>query len=224
MVIFGHLLKATKEDMRLHFLSSLCLAILLQLSLVSSAQTEFNLVGGQQLNAKIISETETEITFEIAKKNDKTKTKKIAKSRLFSTVTNGLETIHYNPEEGNIHYSKDDMRYYVYGQQDAYQYYKTTWTVIVAGVMGGVAGVWMGSEGSALLILAPVVGTIGGTLVQKHEPKPELTRSKSYLKEPAYVLGYKKTARSKKIFNSIKSAVVGTLVGGAVGLALYDPN
>ena len=144
------------------------------------------------------------------------------KERLFSVVSDGLETIYYNPETGVHHYTVEDMRMYVYGQQDAYQYYKTTWSMVAAAAVGAGAGLWMGTEGSAVVVLAPVVGTIAGTVVQSHAPKPDMARSASYLKEPAYVLGFKKTARGKKVVNSIKSAVVGSIVGGAIGFGIYN--
>ena len=182
------------------------------------SQTQFNMIGGQQFDANIVSEDEENIVYEITKKN-KSKQKTMPKERLFSTITNGKETIHYRPDMGYYNYNVNDMRYYVYGQQDAYQYYKTPIAVIVSGAVGAAAGFWMGTEESGLVVLSPLVGTIAGTLSQKHKPDPSKTRSKSYLKEPAYVLGYEKSARSKKVFNAIKGALVGSMVGATLGFA-----
>tara|TARA_B100000508_G_scaffold141083_1_gene146150 strand:- start:4321 stop:4872 length:552 start_codon:yes stop_codon:yes gene_type:complete len=176
-------------------------------------------MGGQSFGGKIISEDEERLKFETKKKNGKIKYVNIWLDQVFSVTTDGKEKIYYKVDSTDEDmYSVEEMRLYIYGQQDARANHKTPLPVIVGFSVSAVLGVFLGSKNSALLVVSPVVGTLAGSSTQNNRPKTKYARNEKVLQSPAYIEGYRKGARGKKIFNSIIASVAGGIAGGVVGL------
>jgi len=178
------------------------------------------LLGGQNFNGTLKSETFDQFTFETTKKNGKTKELIIWKDQVFSITTSGKEKFYYTQDSSDeMSYSVEEMRLYVYGQQDARANHKTTLPMIVGFTVSGVLGAYLGSRNSALVLVTPVAGTLIGSATQNNKPKKKNARSEKVLSSPAYIEGYRKGARGKKIFKTIAASVVGAVAGSIVGFA-----
>lgn len=184
------------------------------------SQSFILLLGGQSFSGELKSETFDQLIFQITKKNGKSKDLNIWKDQVFSITTAGVEKFYYQPDSNDeMHYSVEEMRLYVYGQQDARENHKTTLPMIVGFTVSGVLGAYLGSKNSALVIVTPVAGTLIGSATKNNKPKQKNARSEKILASPAYIEGYRKGARGKKIFHTIAASIVGGLAGGIVGLA-----
>jgi hypothetical protein len=121
-------------------------------------------------------------------------------------------------------YSEEEMREYIYGQQDARKNYKVTLPVIVGGGVSALVAFWAGTYKSALVLTGPLAGTIAGSVAKGNTPKKEDARNEKILASAAYIEGYRKGARSKKVIRTIASSIVGMVVGGAAGFIVADSN
>ena len=81
----------------------------------------------------------------------------------------------------------------------------------------------LGTKGNAFLLTSPILGTVAGGAVQNNKPSQKTARNSKVLSSPAYVEGYRKAARSKKLINSISASAIGGLVGALSGL-VYANN
>jgi len=70
-----------------------------------------------------------------------------------------------------------------------------------------------------LVIVAPFGATLIGSLGKAH-PRKSMVRDTKYLNDPAYVLGFERTANTRKMMRSLLGAFVGTAVGVGVGYAV----
>jgi hypothetical protein len=59
-------------------------------------------------------------------------------------------------------------------------------------------------------------------VAQSNKPKPKDARSDRVLAQPAYVEGFRKGARGKKIIRTIGSSIVGMVVGGVAGFVVAN--
>lgn len=206
------------------FVLILCFVGLLFRSQCAYAQSNILLLGGQSFNGKLIEEQEEKFIFEVVNKKGKTKTIGILSDRIFSITTNQVEKIYYEVDTNDEDlYSVEEMRMYIYGQQDAAAHHKTSFTVLAAGAVSASLGFVFGADNNALLLTSPVFGALAGGAVTRNQPKPENARDPQVLSDPAYVDGYIKAARTKKILNSIKAGIVGGIVGSFTGL-IYANN
>ncbi|MGB0402968.1 MAG: hypothetical protein ACPGEG_02655 [Salibacteraceae bacterium] len=201
------------------FISIYCILI----SCFGFAQSKVLLLGGQEFEGKLISEDTEKIFLEVTTKKGKVKEVGMWKDRVFSITTSGKEKFYYEVDTSDQEmYSVEEMRYYIFGQQDANLNHKTTFPIIMAAVVSGSLTFLMASDNNAFLLTAPVLGAILGSVVQDNRPKPKNARNPKVLSNPAYVEGYRKTARTKKILNSIKSAVIAGIVGTTAGLIVHS--
>ncbi|UTW63531.1 hypothetical protein KFE98_05095 [bacterium SCSIO 12741] len=193
------------------------IAFILLLLNSASAQVQFLLLSGQEFEGKILSQTEEYLEIEYERKG-KTKVKMMDKTRFFSYTVDGKETIVYDPEESELGFSVEDMRYYIYGQQDALVKHKTTLPVITSAVVSFGTAFYAGYEGSGLVVLSPVVGTIAGSLTQRNGPTLKSDINPEYLNKPAYIMGYKKQAKARKVLNCIGIGIASATAGALAGL------
>jgi hypothetical protein len=131
--------------------------------------------------------------------------------RVFSvTRATGEEILLYKPDSlsGEI-LSAQDMRYFIYGQQDARKHYKAYWTYAVGFASGALLpslGIWGLPDFLPPFAFAFLVNIPKITIKQKMVSNPQ------YMNEDAYLAGFQRIAEKKRMFNVLK--------GGAVGLAL----
>lgn len=195
------------------------------ISLMGIGQSQVLLLGGQEFEGKINSEDSEKVFLQIITKKGKNKEIGMWKDRIFSITTNGKEKFYYEADTTDEEqYSIEEMRMYIFGQQDANLNHKTPLPIITSAVVSGTLTFLLGTENNALLLTAPAIGAILGSIVQDNRPKPKNARNSKVLANPSYIEGYRKTARSKKILNSIKSSVISGLVGATAGLIVHSNN
>ncbi len=182
-----------------------------------SAQTKFLMISGQEFEGKIISQTEEYLEIEYLRKG-KSKVRPFDRNRFFSYTENGKETILYDPAESELGFSVEDMRYYIYGQQDALAKHKVTVPVITSAVVSFGAAFYAGYEGSGLVVLSPVLGTLAGSFTKKNRPTLKSDINPDYLNKPAYIMGYKKQAKARKVLNCIGIGIASATAGALAGL------
>lgn len=148
--------------------------------------------------------------------------KRVVKDNVFSiTHADGKEEIIYSPDtlgflvtdvvEPEIDYTVEEMRRYIYGAQDGKKVKKTAALLTSAGIstVGSGLGAFFGPIAPATYIL--VLGTT------KQKPNEKLVSHPEYIQDEAYLQGYKKAARKRKII----AAAEGGLIGLSIGIVAY---
>ncbi len=173
------------------------------------------LMTGKVLDGTVTSEDSAYIYYEYEKSSGKVKQKKLDWERVFSHTVNGEETVVYLEDSTNGNYfTEEEMRYYILGEQDAQNGYKSNWTVW-AGVPV-TAGLGYVLSSSPLVFATPFVYMLAASM-PKYKMTPSSISNPEYLKNPAYILGYERTARTKRLFKSLASGVAGAAIGVAIG-------
>ncbi len=148
--------------------------------------------------------------------------KRVMKENVFSiTHSDGKEEIIYSPDtlgflvtdvvEPEVDYTVEEMRRYIYGAQDGKKVKKTAVLLTSAGIstIGSGLGAFYGPIAPATYIL--VLGTT------KQKPNESLVSHPEYIQDEAYLQGYKKAARKRKII----AAAEGGLIGLSIGIVAY---
>jgi len=144
-------------------------------------------------------------------KRKKTKQRSIDAYRVFSVrYANGSEVVMYQQDTaiGN-YFSQEEMRLFIYGEQDARANFKGR-KLLLIGAAYGIAG-GLALPESFIVLLVPASAALLAML-PRVKIRPEMARNKKLLSEPAYVMGFERTARGKKIQSVLKGAVVGTIL------------
>ena len=183
-----------------------------------SAQQEKSvilLMTGKLIEGTVTSEDTAYIYYEYEKSSGKVKQKQLDWERVFSHTVDGKETVVYleDTSSGN-YFTEEEMRYYILGEQDAQKGYKSNWTVWVG--VPTTAGLGYVLSSSPLVFAAPFVYMLA-TSMPKYKMTPSSISNPEFLKNPAYILGYERTARSKRLFKSLASGVAGAAIGVAIG-------
>lgn len=199
-------------------MKALALIATLFFAQLSFAQDMIFLLNGGILEGKVKGVEEGLLYFEITK-GSKTKLKSTDVGRVFSVVKeDGSETIYYEKDlESGFFFEKEQMKHFVFGAQDAVKYYKGNMHAVTAGAAGVVGGFVF--YNSFLVFAAPFGATLVGSLGKAH-PRKSMVRDENYLNDPAYVLGFERTANSRKVMRSLLGAFVGTAIGFGVGTAV----
>lgn len=176
------------------------------------------LLNGGILEGKVKG-TEGELIYYEVKKGSKTKLRSADLSRVYSVISDdGAEKVYYEKDvESGFFFDKQQMKHFVFGAQDAVKYYKGNLHTLTAGIAGVVGGVIF--YNNFLVIVAPFGATLIGSLGKAH-PRKSMVRDTKYLNDPAYVLGFERTANTRKMMRSLLGAFVGTAVGVGVGYAV----
>lgn len=190
------------------------LTTLLLLAVFScSAQDKINLMNGSSLDGRVIGASSLSIRYQFVKKSGKMKLDEVPTERVFSTVdSTGKETVWYFQDMmlGN-EYSIEEMRWFLKGQQDARDGYKSPWAT-----WGGFAlsaGLVIGLDMEVNSLFIPPVWT--GIVAL---PRVNVTRGS--LRDPGmegnelYAYGYAGVGRTKRVLRGL----VGSFAGVAVGL------
>lgn len=174
------------------------------------------LMTGKVISGKVTKEDSLYIYYDYIKPSGKTKPKKLDWERVFScTDETGTERVIYVSDTaiGN-YFTEEEMRHYIRGEQDAMNGYHAHWTIWVGIPITGGLGFVLNS--SPLVFAVPFVYMVSASM-PKYRMEAKSISDANLLRQPAYILGYERTARSKRLFKSILSGVVGAGVGMAVG-------
>ena len=137
------------------------------------------------------------------------------------THADGKEEIIYSPDtlgflvtdvvEPEVDYTVEEMRRYIYGAQDGKKVKKAAalWTSAGISTIGSGLGAFYGPIAPATYIL--VLGTT------RQKPNERLVSHPEYIQDEAYLAGYSKAARKRKII----AAAEGGLIGLAIGIPIY---
>ena len=176
------------------------------------------LLNGGILEGKVKG-TEGDLIYYEVKKGSKTKLRSADLSRVYSVISDdGSEKVYYKKDvESGFFFDKQQMKHFVFGAQDAVKYYKGNLHTLTAGIAGVVGGVIF--YNNFLVMVAPFGATLIGSLGKAH-PRKSMVRDTKYLNDPAYVLGFERTANTRKLMRSLLGAFVGTAVGVGVGYAV----
>lgn len=141
-------------------------------------------------------------------KNPKNPKKNITveNDRIFSIKNQNGESIMYVYDTviGN-EFTIDEMRYFIYGEQDADKKFKANGCL----ALGAAVGLLSGITGSFFSPIPPFAFTaLSG--IPKVKIKRETVSNPEYLDHPPYLMGYERVARKKRKLKS--------LIGGGVGL------
>lgn len=180
------------------------------------SQDKITMLTGHELDVIITNQTDSLITYEQTK-GSKSKVKTVESFRVFSTIKSGKETIYYKRDtlKGN-YLSVEDMRFYIWGAQDAMQAFDTKW-YLISGAGAGLIGGFLLSQ-SFLVVGVPVVTAVASS-VYKVKIKDEYVRDISLLEQPAYKAGFQKNAQNSRFFKTLKGSLAGLALGIAAGYA-----
>lgn len=185
--------------------------IIIGFNLSSKAQDTIILLTGHIIPCKVYQENENVITCEFTKKGREERLI-LDSYRVFSIkFGNGDEKVYYQQDSTNGNwFSVDEMRYFIYGEQDAMKGYKSPMTSVLGLIAGAGAGFF--AMESLILFAAPLVYTTGNILPYIIIDR-KTVRDEKLLEQETYVQGYERIARSKKIQNALKSSAAGLAVG-----------
>jgi len=190
------------------------LFIFLRLADVSSAQDKIIFMNGKVEKGRITDTTQNHITY-IDSSAKEVKPVEIEKYRVFSIVyEHGKEVIYYEPDTANDEeFSIIDMKYFIYGEQDALKSYKAPWST-VGGVVFGLGGGLLGH-----FVFSPLVPGVYSVLsgAKWIKIKRQTVSNEEFLQERTYVMGYERVARNKRVQNALK----GSGIGLAAGLTIF---
>lgn len=191
-------------------MKKLTILLLVFFSFSAYSQDEILMLSGHILNGKIIDHNKQTITYEYTKGNN-TRILDVETYRVFSFTQNGKENIVYKKDTamGNF-LPVDEMRYFIWGAQDAMEHYNGRWAFISGTAIGAVGGYFLAQ--SFVVISVPLVYPIV-TSIHKIHPKETYSRDPKLLNEPAYLAGYHKNTKSKRFFQALKGSLLGTAVG-----------
>jgi hypothetical protein len=113
--------------------------------------------------------------------------------------------------KGN-YFTREEMKYYMYGERDARKGFKARGALIGAGVVGL-------ASGGLGLFFAPVFpyGYMALSGVTKVKIKHSTISNPNYIDQDAYILGYERVSRTKRRIQ----ALIGGTIGLAAGYGLY---
>lgn len=199
---------------RLYFL------ILLLVPAFAFSQDKVLFTNGKEKEVSVVGIDDYNIIYHLPNKG---KQKKFRKENIFSiTRLDGKEEIIYNPDtlgflvldvvEPELDYTVEEMRRYIYGRQDGMKV-KSLAPALISGSVGLVGaglGAFFGPIAPSVYII--ILG------VKKQKPDDRLVDHPEYVFDEAYLDGYHKSARKKKII----AAAEGGLVGLAAGILVYQ--
>ncbi|MES2838482.1 MAG: hypothetical protein V4667_13220 [Bacteroidota bacterium] len=171
------------------------------------------LLNSQKVYGKVIDTTKNLVKYQYIGKKGKQFESGIETERVFSIkYADGKESLLYSPDSTNDEeFSVEDMRYFIKGQQDAYEHYKTKKS-FYTGIGMGLVGTYVVTP---MVILSPVVpgiySFVNGSRWMKIKKMKGATAED--LTKDTYLMGYTKVVRNKRIQSSLKGSAIGLAVG-----------
>ena len=190
--------------------------MLSNVSIVHSQDT-LVLLNGDIRAGKVTHFDSLSVTYTFLKKK-KTKTRAFSTEIIYS-IQQGKNPVQVIYEQGSDYahlLSVVDMGNYLYGIQDAKEFYKSPW-VFWGGVVfnAGVGYLLYENFASAAGPLIYTVG-MGASKINNH---PNVKRPFEITRTTYYQEGYLKVARSKKIYKALTGSLAGLLIGITIGHA-----
>jgi hypothetical protein len=177
------------------------------------AQQKILLMSGIEIEGKNIKVDEEFVHYEYTQK-DEVKTNSIEIYRVFAIYDEqSKEQVIY---ERDSLFGRDltvqEMRYFIFGEQDARKVFKSPSSTIASFIIGAGSGFAI----NFFAIPVPFAATI---IISSIKPRltPDKLEHKTHLKEYSYYDGYRRIARNKKRGN----ALWGGFAGVAVGISSY---
>ena len=159
----------------------------------------------------------------LAYKNQKNKINNIELADIFSVIEkSGNEKIFFKPDSiDNESFTVDQMRFFVKGESDAINNYKSPWTTIGGVVIGAgsVISIPLAGLNSLYVPIFPLAYTTSVGLIKKAK---KIGIEEQYLENKHYVLGFDKAAKHKRIKNSLFGSGIGLVVGIGVILVFFN--
>jgi len=113
----------------------------------------------------------------------------------------------HNPEVGNF-YQLDEMKDYMLGERHAETYYKTPVINFISIASGATAGYFL-AQGDLAFVAFPLI--FSSVLIIPGAKVKQNPYNEDYMRNNAYFAGYKRVAKSKKFFNSLKFSGIAML-------------
>lgn len=208
------------------------LFFLILLSVAGRTQDTLNMLNGKQIIVDTAEVKGTKIHYGKFKPRNKFKDKsgEIDKYRVFSINSGTRELLVYEQDSALGNYRTPlEMRYFVYGEQHAYEYYKPTWA-LVTGAAVGLGSVlydtyrpkdpdnpnadygFFKTEPGILPIITPFAVTLAVGF-----PRVTLKSSNvsdgALLNDENFQGGYERTAKMRVRFAGLKGSVAGVALG-----------
>lgn len=179
------------------------------------------LMTGKTLEGLVTSSDSANLYYTFVKKNGKEKSQRLDLERVFSVINaQGEEEVYYVMDTlVGDYFSEEEMRDYIAGERDAAAYSRSNWTLLAGIPITAAAGYALSS--SILVFPVPFVYTVVGAL-PPYKIKVEKGAKSKKAGNPAYVLGYEREARTKRVFKSMIAGLVGTAAGFAFGVSQQE--
>lgn len=185
------------------------------LSQTTIGQDKILLQNGSVIECDIEQLDDSVIHFGRTTKKGKQIISNIETYRAFSVVQAGKESIMYVQDSmiGNL-LTIPEMRLFINGEQDAMANYARGTDLLVGAGVGLLGGYML--TGNYLAIAVPLVTSIASTpvrinIARTSPASPELHNDANY------ALGYRRVAKSKRLFRVLYSGLVGSAVGFSLG-------
>lgn len=179
------------------------------------------LMNGKELRGNILEKDMGQVTYEHSVQGA-WEEDAMAKGRIFSIdPAKDPEQIFYEQDSsiGDL-LDRQEMRYFIYGQQDARGGYRAPLATVGGIVLGG-AGAYL-LKFSVFTFAVPLVYTLGSTVPNIKVDKGTVS-DQAYLEREFYLKGYERQARNHRLLNAIKGSVGGALLGMGI-YALINPD
>lgn len=190
----------------MRFIATTIVTLCVVFSSFGQADDEILLLSGKTIQGKVTSEDSTYLYYDFYKKSGKSKARKFELERVFSITNTEGERLIYEEDstKGNT-LSVQEVGDYIQGEQDAMEYYRGDWTLLAGvPVTTGLGYVLTPSVFTFAIPFAYLVATG----VPKYKiPNPDMAENEAYL------LGFERVARNKRLFKSLAAGLIGTTLG-----------
>lgn len=198
---------------------TLILFLFISLAAKAQADQEIMMMSGSVIQGKVTGQDSVYLYYDHFKRSGKSKSKKLDLERVFSiNGPSGEEkVIYYMDTAVGNYFSVDEMRFYIKGEQDAMRHYRGNWSLLV--------GVPLTAGLSYVLVPTPLPFAVPfaylvATGIPKYKIPKDRIESSDLITEPAYVLGFERVARNKRLFKSLAAGMIGTAAGFALKVYL----
>lgn len=187
-------------------------------AMAQQAPNEILLMTGKIVHGQVTGRDSLHLFYEFGSKE---KAKKLDLERVFAwTTADGSEQVLYQVDTtAERFFTVDEMRYYIQGEQDARKSYKANWTLLAGVPLAAAAGFAL--NGSVVVFTVPFL-TMVLAGIPSYTIRAKQMSNTSLITQPAYVLGFERTARNKRLFKALGGAVVGAAAGVLVGRYVVD--
>lgn len=172
------------------------------------------------INGKVLLSTETQVdsnqvTLQHVKGKRKREKRVVLEMVYAVAFAGGGDTILYEPDTVNgFYFTQEQMGYFVAGQRDARMHYRSHVWGVTGLVLGGAIG--YAAYDQFYVIAFPFVYTVlAGATQPRLSGREELPIA--MIQNQAYLAGFQRVARSRKVFNALRTSLVGTALGVTIG-------